>query len=244
MPPKGGGKGRSSPATGRKFCLSGPLGAGHAAEIARSAGCAIGWGEGRSRDNCSIQWGDLATLTFNREVLCTPRRGTQDMQAKLIVVGGDIGAAEIPLKLPATIGRSRDATLTLAHPLVSRQHCELFEQEGRLMVRDLGSRNGTFLDNERITEAEVRPGDLLTIGNTTFRAVFETDDEATAKTVRARETVRDDQATVLHVRRDRSDSAIPLSEEELFRESDLSDENLGVDSGHFRDLDVERRRPS
>lgn len=112
------------------------------------------------------------------------------------------------------------------------------------MVRDLGSRNGTFLDNERITEAEVRPGDLLTIGNTTFRAVFETDDEATAKTVRARETVRDDQATVLHVRRDRSDSAIPLSEEELFRESDLSDENLGVDSGHFRDLDVERRRPS
>ena len=112
------------------------------------------------------------------------------MQAKLIVVGGDIGTAEIPLKLPAVIGRSRDATLTLPHPLVSRHHCEISEQDGRLHVRDLGSRNGTYVANERVTEAPLPPGELLTIGNVTFRVHYEEGDENDMdKTVKMRETV-------------------------------------------------------
>jgi predicted component of type VI protein secretion system len=60
----------------------------------------------------------------------------------------------------------------LPHPLVSRQHCELFETNGRLMVRDLGSLNGTFVNNERISEAALPPGELLTVGAVTFRAVY------------------------------------------------------------------------
>ena len=57
------------------------------------------------------------------------------MQVKLVVVGGDAKAAEIPLKLPAVIGRGRDASLALPHPLVSRMHCEIFESSGQLFVR-------------------------------------------------------------------------------------------------------------
>lgn len=95
------------------------------------------------------------------------------MHAKLVVVGGDAKAAEINLKLPAIIGRGRNASLTLAHPLVSRQHCEIVEHEGRLLVRDLGSLNGTFVGNERITESILGPGELLTVGTVTFRAVYE-----------------------------------------------------------------------
>ena len=165
------------------------------------------------------------------------------MQAKLIVVGGDIGAPEIPLKLPVIIGRSRDATLTLPHPLVSRQHCEIFEANGRLMVRDLGSRNGTFVANEKVSQAVLHAGELLTIGNVTFRAVYDaTDIEEMAKTVRTRETVRDD-ATIQDLRRNYSDSVIGLSDEELFRQSDLDDSSLGIDSGHFRDADIGKGRP-
>lgn len=166
------------------------------------------------------------------------------MHAKLIVVGGDIGAAEIPLRLPATIGRSRDASLTLSHPLVSRHHCELYESGGRLMVRDLGSRNGTYVANQRVADAELHPGELLTIGNMTFRAVVEEPGEGQARTVRTHETLRDEQATKREQRRNVHDSAIPISDDDLFRESDLSDENLGVDSGHFRDFDIERKKPS
>lgn len=106
------------------------------------------------------------------------------MQAKLVVVGGDAKAGEIQLKLPAIIGRGRDATLTLPHPLVSRQHCEIFEVNGRLSVRDLGSLNGTFVGNQRITEAPLPSGELLTIGNTTFRAVYGESDAAVNPPVR------------------------------------------------------------
>jgi hypothetical protein len=179
------------------------------------------------------------------------------MQAKLVVVGGDVGSAEIPLKLPVTIGRSRDVTLTLPHPLVSRRHCEIFESDGRLRVRDLGSRNGTYVANIRVEEEEwLSSGELLTIGNVTFRAVY---DEPGARgkapgTVRLSETVRADgtEQTPGSGGRDASrvlrgrnvyDSAIPLGEEDLFREDDLGDEGLGVDSGHFGEFDTESEDP-
>ena len=96
------------------------------------------------------------------------------MDAKLVVVGGDAKTKEVNLRLPAVIGRGREATLTLPHPLVSRQHCELLESpNGTLMIRDLGSLNGTFINNQRITEQELPPGELLTVGTVTFRAVYE-----------------------------------------------------------------------
>lgn len=95
------------------------------------------------------------------------------MKAKLLVVGGDFRVTEISLELPVIIGRGRDATLTLPHPLVSRSHCELYEDDGKLMVRDLGSLNGTYVGSERIEEAELPAGELLTVATVNFRAVYE-----------------------------------------------------------------------
>lgn len=95
------------------------------------------------------------------------------LNARLVVVGGEVKTAEIKLRLPTTIGRGRGSTIMLPHPLVSRQHCELYETDGRLMVRDLGSLNGTFINNERISEAPLPAGELLTIGAVTFRAVYD-----------------------------------------------------------------------
>jgi hypothetical protein len=95
------------------------------------------------------------------------------LNVKLVVVGGDAKTTEISLKLPSIIGRGRGMAVVLPHPLVSRQHCELYESEGQLMVRDMGSLNGTFVNNERITESLLGPDELLTIGTVTFRAVYE-----------------------------------------------------------------------
>jgi pSer/pThr/pTyr-binding forkhead associated (FHA) protein len=95
------------------------------------------------------------------------------MKAKLIVVGGDAKPTEIDLTLPSVIGRGRSATLTLPHPLVSREHCEIYLSEGRLHVRDLGSLNGTYIGNERVEDAALPAGGLLTVGTVTFRAVYE-----------------------------------------------------------------------
>jgi predicted component of type VI protein secretion system len=95
------------------------------------------------------------------------------MEAKLIVVRGNANRREIVLRLPATIGRSRDADLTVCHPSVSRMHCRLLEVGGELIVRDEGSLNGTFIGQARITEAVLRPGGQLTVGPLTFEAVYE-----------------------------------------------------------------------
>src|SRR5262245_43093010 len=95
------------------------------------------------------------------------------LNAKLVVVGGDVKTTEIPLKLPSIIGRGRGIAIILPHPLVSRQHCEVYESGGQLMVRDLGSLNGTLVKDERITESVLCPGELLTVGTGTFRAVYE-----------------------------------------------------------------------
>lgn len=105
------------------------------------------------------------------------------MDAKLIVIGGDTKTTEIKLKLPVIVGRGRDATLTLPHPLVSRRHCEIFESNGQLVVRDMGSLNGTYVNNERITESVLPANELLTVGTVTFRAIYDSAQDATQESV-------------------------------------------------------------
>ena len=95
------------------------------------------------------------------------------LQVTLRVVGGDLESTEVPLQLPAVIGRGSDVSVDLSHPLVSRRHCELRDKQGHLWVRDLDSLNGTFVGSERVVEATLRPGELLTVGTVTFRAVYE-----------------------------------------------------------------------
>jgi hypothetical protein len=96
------------------------------------------------------------------------------LKAKLVVVGGDAKSKEVNLRLPTVIGRGRDVSLTLPHPLVSRRHTELFEKEGYLYVRDLGSLNGTYVNNRKISgQQRLAPNELLTLGNVTFRAMYD-----------------------------------------------------------------------
>ena len=104
------------------------------------------------------------------------------LQAKLIVVGGEVKTKEVNLRLPAVIGRGREATLTLPHALVSRAHCEVFERDGRLFVRDLDSLNGTYVNSYKIVgDQPLMPGELLTIGTVTFRADYQIAREANLK---------------------------------------------------------------
>ena len=95
------------------------------------------------------------------------------MDAKLLVVGGKASKGSISLKLPTVIGRSREATLTIAHPMISRRHCEVYEADGLLMVRDLGSLNGTVIGGQRIKEAPLPPDGEFSIGPLTFRAQYQ-----------------------------------------------------------------------
>lgn len=95
------------------------------------------------------------------------------MQAKLTVIGGKANKREVVINLPATIGRSREADLTVGHRMVSRKHCEAYVVDGLLMIRDNGSLNGTYVHGKRIREAPLLPDEKFTIGPITFRVSYE-----------------------------------------------------------------------
>ena len=64
-----------------------------------------------------------------------------------------------------TVGRHDDCQMRIKSSQVSRKHCELFEKKGLLLVKDLGSSNGTFVNGKRIKDQRVlEPGDELTLG--------------------------------------------------------------------------------
>src|SRR5579864_7227257 len=71
---------------------------------------------------------------------------------------------------PATVGRSASADIALDHPSVSRRHAQLLaDEQGRWVVRDLNSRNGTTVNGAAIAEKLLRDGDLLRFGEVTAR---------------------------------------------------------------------------
>lgn len=63
-----------------------------------------------------------------------------------------------------TIGRGLDNMVVLDDASVSRRHAELLRQGGRLEIRDLGSRNGTWVNAARVTISPVAPGDEVAFG--------------------------------------------------------------------------------
>ena len=66
---------------------------------------------------------------------------------------------------PFLIGRAGDCHLKLACSMVSRHHCELIVRGDRVVVRDLGSKNGTFVNTDRVgAERELASGDNLSVG--------------------------------------------------------------------------------
>jgi pSer/pThr/pTyr-binding forkhead associated (FHA) protein len=68
-----------------------------------------------------------------------------------------------------TIGRATGAEFILDAPLVSRLHCQLSATDQALSVKDLDSTNGTFVNDKRITSAQVQAGDRLRLGGVELR---------------------------------------------------------------------------
>jgi pSer/pThr/pTyr-binding forkhead associated (FHA) protein len=69
-----------------------------------------------------------------------------------------------------TIGRHPDSAICLDDVTVSRRHAQVSLDNGRYVVRDLGSLNGTYVNQMRIDELALEQGDELQIGK--YRMVF------------------------------------------------------------------------
>jgi serine/threonine protein kinase len=97
---------------------------------------------------------------------------TRPAQRRLLLIGHSAGQrvrARIPDHGELVIGRSRRADVALiADEHVSHRHCRLVWSDRRLVVEDLGSRNGTYVNSARTARSELAPGDTLRVGATTL----------------------------------------------------------------------------
>ncbi len=91
------------------------------------------------------------------------------MAAKLILLGGDHPVEHI-LTSFNTLGRHPDNSIQVLDRIVSKEHSRItLGPDGRYIVRDVGSLNGTFVNGERVTERVLKSGDQISLGNTTYR---------------------------------------------------------------------------
>ena len=102
------------------------------------------------------------------------------MRCRLISLSGQ---PDIPLDVPVClVGRHHTCDVQIDSPRVSRRHCCLTRDRDTVIVRDLGSHNGTFINDVRVDSGVLRPGESLTIASLRYRldAVPGEDDAATA----------------------------------------------------------------
>jgi pSer/pThr/pTyr-binding forkhead associated (FHA) protein len=85
--------------------------------------------------------------------------------AKLVVLTQSMAGRSVDLGERTTIGRVEDNAFQIAEPSVSSRHCEILLQGGEVLVKDLNSTNGTFINGEKITERVLKPGQILRLGN-------------------------------------------------------------------------------
>lgn len=67
-----------------------------------------------------------------------------------------------------SIGRSPDNGIVIDNPAVSNKHARVYSEEGRLMLEDFGSLNGTFVNGQRVKQVSLKAGDAVNVGKHTI----------------------------------------------------------------------------
>jgi two-component system response regulator GlrR len=113
-------------------------------------------------------------MVVTRDVACTEilsedRHALVQRFALRVESGPDVGRAVSSRGARVVIGSEPAVELSLGDGAVSRFHCELVVDGGRVRVRDLASRNGTTVDGVAVVDATLHPGALLGIGRNRIR---------------------------------------------------------------------------
>ena len=92
--------------------------------------------------------------------------------AKLVVLSAGFNGRTHDLNVDkTTIGRVEDNTFQIADPSVSSHHCEIVLRGSDVVIHDLGSTNGSFINGDKITESVLKPGQTLKLGQIELQLV-------------------------------------------------------------------------
>jgi EAL domain-containing protein (putative c-di-GMP-specific phosphodiesterase class I) len=128
---------------------------------------------GKKRDTAALD--APKTDRLRTRILEARTRATEAGAWMLESSAGDGDALQrTPIQpLPFRVGRGGDLELVLTSPHVSKTHAEVYSDGEALRVRDLGSRNGTFLNRQPVSDAALHRGDVLHFGDQEFRIAGE-----------------------------------------------------------------------
>jgi len=98
--------------------------------------------------------------------------------AKLLVVSGPLRKSQFPIGTDLVIGRDLESTIRLDDPAVSPQHCTIASQDGQLILCDLDSHAGTFVNGIPVKQRRLKSGDEIAVGISVFR--FEAEEHQNA----------------------------------------------------------------
>ena len=85
--------------------------------------------------------------------------------AKLVILNQGMAGRTFDLNVErTTVGRVEENTFQIADPSVSSRHAEVILRGEEILIRDIGSTNGTFINNDKITEQILKPGQTLRFG--------------------------------------------------------------------------------
>lgn len=161
------------------------------------------------------------------------------MEVKLKVLVGSNAGQEIRVPAPKfLIGRAEDCHMRPKSDLISRHHCVLLTEEQVAVIRDLGSRNGTFVNDERIMgERELKAGDRLKIGPLEFEVglVMSVGAKKRPRVTSIKEAAT---RTAAGVARDDVDVAEWLDNEQSPAESRESTETREIDSSDTEEISI------
>jgi len=93
---------------------------------------------------------------------------------KLVVLTAGLNGRTHDLNVDkTTIGRVEDNTFQIADPSVSSHHCEVLLRGSDVVIHDLNSTNGSFINNEKISESVLKPGQTLRLGQIELQLLTE-----------------------------------------------------------------------
>jgi len=98
------------------------------------------------------------------------------MRAKLVATDG--GNSIDLVKDLTLLGRDEDCDIRIDHKSISKLHSVIAKTDGLLLIRDLGSTNGTRVNGQRVRRAALLPNDTLAVANLKYRVMFGADLEA------------------------------------------------------------------
>ncbi len=146
------------------------------------------------------------------------------MDVKLVMFKANGQRKDFPVETDTVvIGRGENCDLRVPLLSVSRRHCQLNAEGDTLAVKDLGSSNGTYVNNQRITEQQIEAGDRLVVGPIVFTVQIDGQPEQ-IKPVKTRGQKMAEQAEAEQPAPDPEEEVVDLEADDIFGDAEADDE--------------------